>query len=172
MFMKRKQTVTTMPKLSSLLAEDLEIVGDVAFSGGLRVDGRVKGRVLGRATQALAPALLVLSERGRIEGGVHCGNAVIDGTIIGDLTVDECLNLQSNARIDGTIRYRELRRQPPTKQSTTPRWPCRAPPEFGASARHPTPTPRSQSLVSACYAAALTTLFHTQRAAAPRKLSV
>jgi cytoskeletal protein CcmA (bactofilin family) len=109
MFMKRKQTVTTMPKLSSLLAEDLEIVGDVAFSGGLRVDGRVKGRVLGRATQALAPALLVLSERGRIEGGVHCGNAVIDGTIIGDLTVDECLNLQSNARIDGTIRYRELR---------------------------------------------------------------
>lgn len=109
MFMKRKQTVTAMPKLSSLLAEDLEIVGDVAFSGGLRVDGRVKGRVLGRATQALAPALLVLSERGRIEGGVHCGNAVIDGTIIGDLTVDECLNLQSNARIDGTIRYRELR---------------------------------------------------------------
>ncbi|UCH18196.1 MAG: polymer-forming cytoskeletal protein [Burkholderiales bacterium] len=107
--MKRKQTVTAMPKLSSLLAEDLEIVGDVAFSGGLRVDGRVKGRVLGRATQALAPALLVLSERGRIEGGVHCGNAVIDGTIIGDLTVDECLNLQSNARIDGTIRYRELR---------------------------------------------------------------
>ena len=109
MFMKRKHIVTSMPKLSSLLAEDLEIVGDVAFSGGLRVDGRVKGRVLGRATQALAPALLVLSERGRIEGGVHCGNAVIDGTIIGDLTVDECLNLQSNARIDGTIRYRELR---------------------------------------------------------------
>jgi cytoskeletal protein CcmA (bactofilin family) len=109
MFMKRKQLVTAMPKLSSLLAEDLEIVGDVAFSGGLRVDGRVKGRVLGRATEALAPALLVLSERGRIEGGVHCGNAVIDGTIIGDLTVDECLNLQSNARIDGTIRYRELR---------------------------------------------------------------
>ena len=109
MFMKRKQALASMPKLSSLLAEDLEIVGDVAFSGGLRVDGRVKGRVLGRATEALAPALLVLSVRGHIEGGVHCGNAVIDGTIVGDLTVDECLDLQSNARIDGTIRYRELR---------------------------------------------------------------
>lgn len=109
MFTKRHKQAAEMPKISSLLAEDLEIVGDVTFSGGLRIDGSVKGRVIGRASDAQAPALLVLSERGRIEGGVRCGNAVIDGAIVGDLTVDESLDLQSNARVDGTIRYRELR---------------------------------------------------------------
>jgi len=109
MFTKRRQQAAEMPKLSSLLAEDLEIVGDVTFSGGLRIDGSVKGRVIGRVSDAQAPALLVLSERGRIEGGVRCGNAVIDGAIVGDLNVEESLDLQSNARIDGTIRYRELR---------------------------------------------------------------
>ena len=109
MFTKRRKQAAEMPKLSSLLAEDLEIVGDVTFSGGLRIDGSVKGRVIGRVSDAQAPALLVLSERGRIEGGVRCGNAVIDGAIVGDLNVEESLDLQSNARIDGTIRYRELR---------------------------------------------------------------
>jgi cytoskeletal protein CcmA (bactofilin family) len=109
MFTKRRKQAAELPKISSLLAEDLEIVGDVTFSGGLRVDGSVKGRVIGRASDAQAPALLVLSERGRIEGGVRCGNAVIDGAIVGDLTVEESLDLQSNARIDGTIRYQELR---------------------------------------------------------------
>ena len=45
---------------------------------------------------------------GRIEGTIRCGDAVINGTVIGDLDVEHRLELQSDARVTGTIRYRQL----------------------------------------------------------------
>jgi cytoskeletal protein CcmA (bactofilin family) len=50
----------------------------------------------------------VLSANGHIEGSVRCGDAVINGTVIGDLDVEHRLELQSDARVTGTIRYRQL----------------------------------------------------------------
>lgn len=105
---RRKHTAIELSKLSSLVAEDVEISGDLYFSGGVRIDGRVKGNVIARATEGQPRALLVLSDKGRIEGGVSCGDAVINGTIVGDLEVEHFLELQSNARVDGTIRYQHL----------------------------------------------------------------
>jgi len=92
-------------KLSSLIADNVEIVGDVIFSGGLRVDGCIKGNVINKDDER---ALLVLSEQGRIEGSVKTHDAVVNGTIIGDLTVDHFLELQANARVSGNITYRQL----------------------------------------------------------------
>ena len=34
--------------IAALVADNLEIVGDVLFSGGLRVDGTIEGNVLGK----------------------------------------------------------------------------------------------------------------------------
>ncbi len=92
-------------KLSSLIADNVEIVGDVIFSSGLRVDGCVKGNVINKDEER---ALLVLSEQGRIEGSVKTHDAVVNGTIVGDLTVDHFLELQANARVTGNITYRQL----------------------------------------------------------------
>ena len=39
---------------------------------------------------------------------MRCADAVIDGTVVGDLDVQRFLELQSRARIDGSIRYRQL----------------------------------------------------------------
>jgi len=110
MFGKRKQqTFIEVTKLSSLIAEGVEITGDVVFADGMRIDGRVKGNVVGRRhAEAKGQALLVLSDKGHIEGSVRCGDAVINGTVTGDLEVDHFLELQSNARICGTIRYKQL----------------------------------------------------------------
>jgi cytoskeletal protein CcmA (bactofilin family) len=52
--------------------------------------------------------LLVLSERGRIEGSVRCHDAVINGVVEGDLEIEHFLELQSKARVNGSIRYRAL----------------------------------------------------------------
>lgn len=97
-----------MAALSTLVAEDVEITGDLAFSSGMRVDGRVRGDVIGRAADSGAPTLLVLSAKGRIEGSVRTGDAVINGTVVGDLDIEHRLELQSDARVIGTIRYRQL----------------------------------------------------------------
>jgi cytoskeletal protein CcmA (bactofilin family) len=86
----------------------VEIRGDLHFTRGIRVDGCIKGDLVGRAAEGEGGALLVLSEKGRIEGAVTCRNAVINGTVIGDLHIEHFLELQANAHIVGSIRYGQL----------------------------------------------------------------
>jgi cytoskeletal protein CcmA (bactofilin family) len=105
----RKQPLIPSTRLSSLIAEGVEITGDVAFASGMRIDGCVKGNVIGRHADGKSGSLLVLSDKGRIEGSVRCADAVINGAIVGDLDVENFLELQSNAVVTGTIRYRQLK---------------------------------------------------------------
>jgi cytoskeletal protein CcmA (bactofilin family) len=109
MLFKRKKTpFIEVTKLSSLIAEDVEIQGDIGYTDGIRIDGRVKGNVTGTPGAGPARALLVLSDKGRIEGNVSCGDAVINGTIVGDLHISHFLELKSNSRVTGIIRYQHL----------------------------------------------------------------
>ncbi|HWH83014.1 MAG TPA: polymer-forming cytoskeletal protein [Burkholderiaceae bacterium] len=110
MFAKRppKRPSVDVKQLSSLIAEDVEITGDVCFSGGIRIDGRIRGNVTVRAGDSGGRALLVLSEKGRIEGSVCCADAVINGDVVGDLEIAHFLELQSSARVTGAIRYHQL----------------------------------------------------------------
>jgi cytoskeletal protein CcmA (bactofilin family) len=108
MFAKKKQPFIKTAQLSTLIAEGVEITGDLVFAGGMRIDGSVKGDVTGRNDDTKVPSLLVLSANGRIEGSVRCGDAVINGTVVGDLDVEHRLELQSDAKVSGTIRYRQL----------------------------------------------------------------
>ena len=109
MFTKRKKKpFIKVTQLSTLIAEGVEITGDIVFSNGMRIDGRVKGNVVGRSADARTPALLVLSDKGHVEGSVRCGDAVINGAVTGDLDIEHLLELQSDARVTGTIRYQQL----------------------------------------------------------------
>ncbi|PTD98167.1 bactofilin family protein [Pseudothauera lacus] len=92
-------------KLSSLIADNVEIVGDVVFSGGLRVDGRIEGNVINKEG---ANGLLVLSDKGSIKGRVKVYDAVVNGAVSGDIEVEHFLELQSNARVSGNITYSQL----------------------------------------------------------------
>jgi cytoskeletal protein CcmA (bactofilin family) len=107
--MRKKQPSIQLTKLSSLIAEDVVITGDVSFASGLRIDGRVVGNVSANPLDGQARGLLVLSDKGQIEGSVRCGDAVINGSITGDLDVEHFLELQSSARVSGTIRYQHLK---------------------------------------------------------------
>ena len=103
----RKSPAIAIDRLASLIAEDVEITGDVVFARGMRIDGKVRGKVIGRDDDAAS--LLVVSTSGSVDGCVRCGNAVIDGAVRGELNVADHLVLQSNARVSGTLRYRQLR---------------------------------------------------------------
>jgi cytoskeletal protein CcmA (bactofilin family) len=106
---KTTQPSIEVSKLSSLIAEDMVFTGDLAFSTGVRVDGCIKGNITALpASDGSGFPLLVLSEKGRIEGNIRCGDAVINGTVIGDVHSDNFLELQPNASVQGTIRYQRL----------------------------------------------------------------
>jgi len=104
----RKPHLIEVSKLSSLIAEDVEMDGDLIFASGLRVDGFLHGKLVGKPGEGKARSLLVLSDKGRIEGSIRCYDAVINGTVQGDLEVEHFLELQANARVSGTIRYCQL----------------------------------------------------------------
>lgn len=106
MFGKKKDSFIELTKLSSLIASNIEAVGDISFVDGLRIDGHVRGNVLSRPG---AKSLLVLSDQGCITGNVRSHDAIINGVIVGNLEVEHFLELQANARVTGNITYRQLR---------------------------------------------------------------
>jgi len=106
MFRRKSDRSIEVTRLSSLIDRGVEIVGDVIVTDGLRVDGHVRGDVRAKPD---ARALLVLSEHGSIHGSVSVYDAVINGTIVGDLEVGHFVELQPGARVTGNISYRQLR---------------------------------------------------------------
>jgi cytoskeletal protein CcmA (bactofilin family) len=90
--------------ISTLIAEGTTIRGDVHFTGGLHLDGLVQGAL----TAEGADAVLTLSEKGRIAGEVRVSNAVINGSVHGDVFVAERLQLAAQARIEGNVHYKVL----------------------------------------------------------------
>lgn len=106
MFSKKKPASrVAIDQFSSLISGNLSLTGEVLFEEGLKVSGEVRGNV---SHKPGTHSLLALSSEGRIEGNVSSYDALIDGTIVGDLVVEHLLELHSNARVQGNIRYRQL----------------------------------------------------------------
>ncbi len=91
--------------MDTLIGRQTEISGDVTFSGGLHVDGRIKGNVSAASDKA---STLSISEAGVIEGNVRVGSVVVNGRIAGEVRATDRLVLGAKARIAGDVRYRIL----------------------------------------------------------------
>jgi cytoskeletal protein CcmA (bactofilin family) len=94
------------PPIKSLIAEGTSITGDIKFTEGLRIDGKVVGSVEADAEQ---PSILVISEAAVVEAGtVRADHVIINGTVKGPVHATELLELQPKARIEGDVKYRML----------------------------------------------------------------
>lgn len=89
-------------RIDSLIGAGTSLDGDVTFTGGLRVDGEIRGNVRGAEGQ---PATLVISEHARIEGEISVSHLVINGTVIGAVHSSDFLELQTRARVTGDVEY-------------------------------------------------------------------
>lgn len=88
-------------KIDSLIGHNTELEGNVVFSGGFHIDGKLKGNVC-----AYEPSsLLTLSDHGVIEGDVHVPNIILNGTVKGDVYASERVELASNAKVIGNVYY-------------------------------------------------------------------
>lgn len=101
MFGGKKKPKTTA-RIETLIGQHTEIRGDVVFSGGLHVDGTVKGNVV---AEGGAESVLSLSERGTIEGEVRVPNTMINGAVIGDVYAENHVELAPQARVKGNVYY-------------------------------------------------------------------
>lgn len=90
-------------RIDSLIGAGTVVEGNIRFTGGLRIDGEVKGSVM--ASEGASSSTLVVSEQARIEGAVHVAHLVINGTVVGPVTVSESLEMQPRAKIVGDVEY-------------------------------------------------------------------
>ena len=93
------------PPIRTLVGEGTVIEGEIRFSEGLRIDGRVVGNVIALGD---GPNLLVVGEKASILGKVKAGHVIVNGEVRGPLESDELLELQPKARIEGNVRYERL----------------------------------------------------------------
>ena len=92
-------------RIDSLIGGTTRIEGNVFFSGGLRVDGVIRGNVSALPDQ---PGTLVISEHARIDGEVQVAHLVVNGTIYGTVHAAETLELQSGSRVKGDVHYKSV----------------------------------------------------------------
>ena len=101
----RKKHAPPQKRIDCLIGAGTTVDGNVSFTGGLRVDGVVRGNV---STANGETGTLVVSEQARIDGEIKVSHVVVNGTVNGPIAANEFLELQAKARIVGDISYRTL----------------------------------------------------------------
>ena len=86
----------------TLIAPSVVVSGDLRFSGTLRIDGKIDGKV---TTSGSSMGSIILSKTGVLNGPVETTSLVVDGVINGNVKVTERLECRENARIHGNVSY-------------------------------------------------------------------
>lgn len=89
-------------RIDTLVGENTSVHGDVAFNGGLHVDGKVRGNV---SAPDDSESVLTLSENGQIEGDVRVPYIVLNGVVSGNVHAVQRIELASKARVTGDVIY-------------------------------------------------------------------
>jgi cytoskeletal protein CcmA (bactofilin family) len=100
---------TRPDRIDTLIGPGVRVDGDLSFTGGLRIDGEVRGNVCAVPEQ---PSVLVVGATGRVEGEVRATRMVVSGVVSGTIYASELLELHPGARISGELRYGALEVHP------------------------------------------------------------
>jgi len=100
-----KKLTKPQSRIDSLIGVSTRIEGNVVFSGGLRVDGEIRGNV---RTAEGETGTLVVSEQARIEGEIRVSHLVVNGTLVGPVHASDFLELQPRSRVSGDVHYTSL----------------------------------------------------------------
>lgn len=92
-------------RIDTLIGAETQVDGNIQFSGGIRVDGTIRGNV---SEKSATPSTLILSEHGRIEGEVTVSQAVINGKVTGPVRANHYIELQAKSRVIGDVCYKSL----------------------------------------------------------------
>ncbi|MFQ5994703.1 MAG: polymer-forming cytoskeletal protein [Acidiferrobacterales bacterium] len=91
--------------IDTLIGSKTEVKGTLVFSGGLRVDGKMKGNITARSHDN---STVVLSERAEVNGNVTVPHVILQGRIKGNVRSSECIEVQRTAEIAGDVRYKTI----------------------------------------------------------------
>ena len=93
--------MTTPNPSKNVLNSDVEIKGNVKFSGELTLEGKLEGEISSDGT-------LQVGETGTVNGNVSAGTVIIRGKVNGNVTARDKIELKSKAEVFGDIRSAKL----------------------------------------------------------------
>jgi cytoskeletal protein CcmA (bactofilin family) len=97
----RRRLLDRLGSTPSLIAQHTRLVGDIETQGALLVNGSVQGN--GRVGGELA-----IASGASWEGDVQAVRAVIAGSMTGDLTITDKLEIGASARLRGRVTARRI----------------------------------------------------------------
>jgi cytoskeletal protein CcmA (bactofilin family) len=84
----------------SFVAPNAEVLGDVRFSGGLHVEGKVTGNILSEEG--------ALHVHGEVIGEIRVPHVVINGLVQGNIYSSEHVELADKAVVNGNVYYKTM----------------------------------------------------------------
>jgi len=97
----RRRLLDRLGSTPSLIAQHTRLVGDIETEGALLVNGSIQGN--GRIRGEVA-----ISKDASWQGDLRAQRAVIAGTVIGDVTVDDKIEIGATARLRGRVTGRRI----------------------------------------------------------------
>ena len=91
--------------IDTLIGAKTDLKGDIVFTGGLRVDGKVRVNITAKGD---GNSTLVLSENAMVTGNVTVPHIITNGTIKGNVRAAERIELQPKAEITGDVYYKVI----------------------------------------------------------------
>ncbi|MCD6246100.1 polymer-forming cytoskeletal protein [candidate division WOR-3 bacterium] len=82
--------------ITNIINQKTRVVGDMNIEGSIRIDGYIKGNVN-------VSDILVLGKTGTIEGNIKTKDAIVGGTIIGEIKCNQKAEFQANSKLKGDV---------------------------------------------------------------------
>ena len=83
-------------EILSLLGEGMEMVGEISFAQGLRVDGIIRGKVRSEGS-------LVIGNKGRVEAEINIQRITINGEFHGTIQAANRIEINKDGRVYGEL---------------------------------------------------------------------
>ena len=85
----------------NVLGSDVEIKGDLKFSGEMAFDGKIDGEIRGEGS-------LLLGESSVVTGNIEAQSAVVRGKVTGNIVAKEKLEVKAKTELFGDVRASRL----------------------------------------------------------------
>jgi cytoskeletal protein CcmA (bactofilin family) len=102
MFGEGKKPKSSGTRVDTIIGQQTRIEGDILFTGGLHIDGNIKGNIV---AESGSDSVLTVSEHGCIEGDVSVPTVILNGSVMGDVRSDERIELAARAQVNGDVYY-------------------------------------------------------------------
>ena len=86
----------TAGEFPTIIGADAFFKGELAFEKGVRVDGKIEGKITTKGH-------LAISQNGKLQADVSAGNIIVEGTVVGNLAASARVDLRKTARLKGDI---------------------------------------------------------------------